>query len=31
MNRREAIALLATLPFAARVNAQTRATAKHRE
>lgn len=30
MNRREAIALLATLPFAARVNAQTRATAKHR-
>ena len=30
MNRRQALSLLAALPFAARVNAQTRATAKHR-
>lgn len=30
MNRREALSLLAALPFAARVSAQTRATAKHR-
>lgn len=30
MNRRQALSLLAALPFAARVSAQTRATAKHR-
>jgi hypothetical protein len=30
MNRRQALSVLATLPFAARVSAQTRATAKHR-
>ena len=30
MNRREALSLLAALPFAARVEAQTRPTAKHR-
>jgi hypothetical protein len=30
MNRRQALSLLASLPFAARVNAQTRLTPKHR-
>jgi hypothetical protein len=30
MNRRQALSLLAALPLAARVNAQTRVTAKHR-
>jgi hypothetical protein len=30
MTRRQALSLLATLPFAARVSAQTRVTAKHR-
>ena len=30
MNRRQALSLLAALPLAARVSAQTRSTAKHR-
>ena len=30
MNRRQALSLLASMPFAARLQAQTRSTAQHR-